>query len=97
MGGSFWPEGIHKASYILVHAVNEALMVLGWHENLPKNEIPPRNIWWSGKLLDQWFEDVDERRKRKASGKSSTYDEADEVPSMGNQLAEEAKKNLIPR
>lgn len=69
-------------------------MILGWYSNLPKEEIPPRNLWWSGKLLDQWFEDV-ERRRNKKSGKKSTYDEADEVPSMGNQLVD--KESLIPR
>jgi hypothetical protein len=97
VGGSFWPEGVHKASYVLVQAVNEALMVLGWHENLPKDEIPPRNIWWSGKLLDQWFEDVERRRDKKSGTRRSTYDEADDVPSMGNTLAEDAKEKLIPR
>lgn len=80
-----------------MHAVNEALMVISWHENLPKDEVPPRHIWWSGDLLDNWFEDVDRRRKRKTTGKSSTYDEADETPSMGNQLAEEVREKLIPR
>lgn len=72
-------------------------MVLSWNENLPKDEVPPRNIWWSGKMLDDWFRDVERRRDKKASGKQSTYDAADEVPSMGNQLAEEAKETLIPR
>lgn len=69
-------------------------MILGWFENLPKDEIPPRNIWWSGDLLDTWFEDV-ERRRNKKSGKKSTYDEAEEAPSMGNQLVD--KEALIPR
>lgn len=72
-------------------------MILGWYENLPKEEVPPRHIWWSGELIDQWFEDVEKRRKKKTSKGGSTYDDADEVPSMGNQLAEEAKEQLIPR
>jgi len=70
-------------------------MVLGWFENLPKDEVPPRNIWWSGDLLDHWFEEVDRRRGKKALGKRSTYEEADEVPYMGNQLVD--RDELIPR
>lgn len=70
-------------------------MVLSWHENLPKDEVPPRNLWWSGDLLDNWFEDVERRRKKKSSGKKSTYEAADEVPSMGNQLSD--REELIPR
>lgn len=72
-------------------------MILGWFENLPKDEIPPRNLWWSGELLDQWFEDVRARRDKKTSGRRSTYEEADDSPSMGNQLADEARDKLIPR
>lgn len=77
---------------LLVQAVNESLMVLSWHENLPKEEVPPRNIWWSGDLLDEWFEDVERRRKKKTSGKQSTYEAAEDSPSMGNQLVEEQRK-----
>jgi hypothetical protein len=95
VGGPFWSEGIDKVDHQLVQAVNEALMVLAWFENLPKEEIPPRHIWWSVDMLDQWFEDVGKRRKRQASGKKSTYDTADEVPSMGNQLVD--REDLIPR
>lgn len=80
---------------VLIQAVNEALMILSWHENLPKDEVPPRNLWWSGDLLDNWFEDVERRRNKKLSGKKSTYEAADEVPSMGNLLSD--KEELIPR
>ncbi len=70
-------------------------MVLSWHENLPKEEIPPRHLWWSGDLLENWFTDVEAKRKRKSSGKRSTYEAADEVPSMGNQLVD--RDDLTPR
>lgn len=66
-------------------AVNEALTVLSWHEKLPKDEVPPRHVWWSVDLIDKWFKDVERRRKRKYSGKGSTYDSADDVPMMGNE------------
>jgi hypothetical protein len=69
-------------------AVNEALTVISWHENLPKEEHPPRWIWWSNDLVEKWFKDVERRRKRKMSGKGSTYESADEVPMMGNELTD---------
>ncbi|KKL16022.1 hypothetical protein LCGC14_2499750 [marine sediment metagenome] len=80
---------------MLVQAVNHALMVLSWFENLPKDDVPPRNLWWSGDMLDDWFEEVERRRKKKSSGKKSTYEAADEVPSMGNQLVDDEQR--IPR
>lgn len=85
MGGNFWPEGIQNAPYNLITAVTEALAVLSWHEKLPKDEVPPRHIWWSVELIDKWFEDVERRRKRKYSGKGSTYEDADDAPMVGNQ------------
>lgn len=81
---------------LLIQAVNEALMVLSWHENLPKDDVPPRHIWWSSDMLDKWFEEVERRRKKQSSGgKKSTYETADEVPSMGNQLLD--REDTVPR
>jgi len=70
-------------------------MVLSWFENLQKDEVPPRRLWWSADLLDDWFKDVDKRRTKKTQGKQSTYEGAEEVPSMGNQLVD--REALIPR
>ena len=83
-----------ESPYNLIIAVNEALSVLSWHENLPKDEIPPRHIWWSGDLLDEWFRTVDRKRKEKHGGRQSTYDAADDAPMVGNKLIDE---QMIPR
>jgi len=74
-------------------AVNIALTVISWHENLPREEQPPRHIWWSGKLVDEWFKDVEAKRKSKfgGSGRRSSYDEADDVPMTSNTLAEKLR------
>lgn len=72
-------------------AINHALTVISWHENLPKEEQPPRHIWHSGELVDKWFRDVEEKRSEKygSSGKKrSSYDEADNVPMSTNELAD---------
>ncbi len=88
MGGdmsSFWPDGVHEAPADLVLAVNHALMVISWYENLPRKEQPPRHIWWSDELLDEWFRNVQEDRD--AGRKRSSYQDAEDVPMTSNELA----------
>lgn len=75
----------------MVVAINQALSVISWHENLPEDEQPPRAIWHSDQLLDDWFREVKERRKEKSSGKRSSYEKADDVPMMSNELASQYK------
>lgn len=92
MGGdfsSFWQGGIEEVPWDRVVGVNEALQVISWHENLPRDEQPPRHIWWSVELLDEWFENVNEKRNdRTGSGRRrSSYDEAEDVPMTENELA----------
>lgn len=97
VGGDFsdlFPDGIQEAAYDHVTAVNLALQVLSWFENLPKDEQPPRHIWWSEKLLDQWFADVREQRSAGPGQKAkSSYQSAQDVPMEQNELV----ANLRPR
>ena len=75
----------------MVLAVNSALTVLSWFENLPEDEQPPRHIWWSDELLEEWFKDVRERRDKKYGGgrARTSYDDADDVPMTSNELADQ--------
>lgn len=76
-------------SWDFVYAVNEALTVLSWFENLPDKEQPPRAIWWSDKLLSEWFRNVKEDRKNKDSrggSRRSSYEQSQDVPMMENEL-----------
>jgi hypothetical protein len=88
MGGdfsSFWPDGIENAPWDRPVAVNQALMVISWHENLPRDEQPPRHVWWSDELLDQWFRNVQENRESKyGTKKRSSYADAEDVPMTQN-------------
>jgi hypothetical protein len=71
----------------MVMAVNTALMVISWHENLPRDEQPPRSIWWSGELLDEWFRNVEDQRSEKSADRQSSYKDADDAPMQSNELA----------
>lgn len=76
-------------------ATNAGLQVLSWFENLPRDEQPPRHIWWSGDLLDEWFEDVEERRNAKygqSGRKRTSWDEGTEVPLVENELAQQYRE-----
>lgn len=66
-----------------------ALMVISWYENLPKDEVPPRHLWWSEERLDEWFEEVREERESKSRGRHrrSSYQDADDAPMSSNELA----------
>lgn len=55
-------------------------------EHLPDEEQPPRHIWWSDELVSDWFTNVKNKRKRDASGKRSSYDDAQDVPMNQNEL-----------
>lgn len=92
MGGdfsAFFPDGVIEAPYDIVLALNVALVVLSWFENLPRNEQPPRHIWWSDELIDEWFKSVREERESRSGSKKrrSSYDEAQDVPMSENELA----------
>lgn len=91
---SFWQGTINDCPWDLVVAVNQALMVISWFENLPKDEQPPRHIWWSDKLLDEWFRDVQDRREeRYGSKKRTSYEEATDVPMVENEFAASLRPN----
>lgn len=77
---------IDKAPYDLVYAISEGLTVLSWFENLPDDEQPPRHIWWSDELINEWFRNVKEKRKKGSKKKGSSYEEADDVPMSQNEL-----------
>jgi hypothetical protein len=93
MGGdaaSLYDGPITDIPFDLVNAINEALVVFSWYENLPKDEQPPRHIWWSGDLLDKWFKDVQEQRDGRGK-KTSSYDRADDVPMSSNELVDRSR------
>lgn len=84
--------------YDLYLAVSAALSVLSWFENLPKDEQPPRHIWWSEDLLEDWFAEVSDNRKAKygqGGRKRTSYEAADDVPMMENEVAAEYRRKML--
>jgi hypothetical protein len=70
--------------------------VISWEENLPQDEQPPRLIWWSDELLEEWFEEVKAARgTTRARRRKSSYDEADDVPMVGNELAGQYREAML--
>ena len=43
-------------------AIEHALTVLNWYENLPKNEVPPKHLWCDPDGLELWWAKMEERR-----------------------------------
>lgn len=41
------------------------MSILTWHENLPKDEIPPRWMWGLDHELERWWAEVDQKRDEK--------------------------------
>lgn len=39
-------------------AIEQALTILGWYENLPSDEVPPEYLWEDNEGLEQWWEEV---------------------------------------
>ena len=44
-------------------AIEHALNVLTWHENLPKDEVPPEHLWEDSEGLEMWWEHVEQQRE----------------------------------
>lgn len=49
-------------SWFLQVAIEHALQVINWHENLPKEDVPPEHLWADAEGLEKWWARVDARR-----------------------------------
>lgn len=43
-------------------AIEHGLVILGWHENLQKEEIPPEYLWEDVEGLEMWWASVEDKR-----------------------------------
>lgn len=71
-------------------AIEHALTILSWHENLPSKEVPPEHLWEDPEGLEQWWKHVDAmrddgvetQRGRGSSNDSDDGDDRDPGPQM---------------
>jgi hypothetical protein len=69
-----------------MRAINHAHTVLGWQENLPKEETPPEWMWALDDELEEWFEQVEEARAEKYGRNDSRGSDDTIVPLVQNEL-----------
>lgn len=79
-----FPKGIdiHNVPNDLFTAVEHALRVLSWQENLPADECPPAWMWNLDWEIEEWFKKLKIERENKYGNSSSTgeiNDEGDEM------------------
>lgn len=70
-------------------AIEQALTILTWHENLQKNEVPPEHIWEDPEGLEQWWKHVEAMREdglETKRGRGSSDDDSDGDP--GREMVE---------
>lgn len=63
-------------------AIEHALNVLTWYENLQKEDVPPEYLWDDAEGLEQWWEMVEQRRQDgqgtdRLAGRSERSSESD--------------------
>lgn len=71
------PDGIRHlwdAPWKLHDAIYHALVIIGWQENLPDDEMPPENIWLDNSALRDWFKSVKAQRDLDADPKRQIED-----------------------
>lgn len=70
---SILPKGMTRlldCPWTISLAIEHARMILGWYENLPSDDRPPKEIWNNERRLKEWF---DARFGKKGKGKKE-YD-----------------------
>ena len=74
-------------------AIEHALNVLTWYENLQKDEVPPEHLWEDTEGLEQWWQRVEDKRsdgrpETASSNRSADADDEHQDPGMAeNDLA----------
>lgn len=78
---TIFPEGttIETVPHDFHSAVDHALRVLSWQENLPGDEMPPRWMWTLDWEIDKHFTIVESKRKSKYGGSSEDSESEDAV------------------
>jgi len=92
MGGLsiFWSGPVSEIPTDLSLAINHALRIVSWQENLMTEEMPPVWMWPLEWELDLWFEDV--QRQRELRYNPDGADDREEPEMMHNELADRFRR-----
>jgi hypothetical protein len=67
----------------LANALEHAVRIISWQENLTSDDIPPKWMWPLEWELELWFVEVDRRRQSASNGGSGD----EQVEMMDNEYA----------
>ncbi len=78
-------------------AIEQAITILSWHENLQEDEVPPEYLWEDPQGLEMWWKTVEAKREDGMSirGRGDSSDDAGEDTGPGqaeNDLARYLKQ-----
>lgn len=82
-------SSIEKVPWDLAAAVDHAVRVCNWQENLMSEEMPPEWMWPFDAELEDWFSEVERAR----DAKYGTGDDREETNMMGNEYSERFKRD----
>lgn len=74
-------------------AVSHAAQVIHWQSNLAQEDMPPSWMWHLTDELEDWFEEVEYRRKERLG----IEDDDDDDDAFGPGIQNEYAKNLRGR
>lgn len=77
---SLWPEGVTNIEDLpndLAVAIDQAIRITHWQENLGADELPPQWMWHLDWELEAWFLDVQKKRNEKYSGGDNSSSNSD--------------------
>lgn len=95
---SLYPKGaerIEDVPWFLMVAIEHALTIISWHENLPSDEQPPEYLWEDSEGLEWWWATVEDKRNDGVSTSRGPTDQAHDDPE--GQLTENEYARFLKR
>lgn len=88
-GASLYPDGISSIEdmpWDIAQAIEWALRVISWEENLLSEDMPPHWMLAFDEELTEWFEEIKIKREMESGGTG------EQVPTVENEFAERFKR-----
>lgn len=84
------PQGwsLNDCPYNVHEAISKALVYIGFQEELPEHERPPKRIWQDAEKLKEHFDAVKKKRKEEMDPKGRQIDDPVENDAAKDLIAE---------